>query len=181
MPKRYGVEQTVIRPSRGRTLNVPVILAGIILGMSLLPASAQTEKKYQDWIYRCEPAQGDVPERCFIVQTIKDTESHRDLAQMARGYVPDQSDPVAIISLPLGIYLPPGIGLKVDEGEPVRVPVEVCDGGGCRTGITLKDPLRSSMKKGVTALILVQDGSRQPAGLPISLKGFTAALNALQP
>ena len=52
MPKRYGVEQTVIRPSRGRTLNVPVILAGIILGMSLLPASAQTEKKYQDRIYR---------------------------------------------------------------------------------------------------------------------------------
>jgi len=181
MPKRYGVDQTVIRPPRARTRSLLGILTGLVLGMSLLPASAQTEKKYQDWIYRCEPAQDDVPERCFIVQTIKDTESDRDLAQMAIGYVPDQTDPVAIISLPLGIYLPPGIGLKVDEGEPVRVPVEVCDGGGCRTGITLKDPLRASMKKGVTALILVQDGSRQSAGLPISLKGFTAALNALQP
>ena len=181
MPKRFGVKQPLFRPSHERTRSVLAILAGTVLALSLFPASAQTEKKFQDWIYRCEPAQGDVPERCFIVQTIKDTESDRDLAQMAIGYVPDQPDPVAIISLPLGIYLPPGIGLKVDEGEPVRVPVEICDGGGCRTGITLKDPLRASMKKGVTALILVQDGSRQPAGLPISLKGFTAALNSLQP
>jgi invasion protein IalB len=180
MPTWFGAEHQLVRKSRHSARVVLTAMASLVIGLSVLPAWAQTEEQYKDWTYRCDPAEGDLPERCFIVQTVKDPESGQDLAQMAIGFVPDQPDPVAIISLPLGIYLPPGVGLKVDENEPIRVPVEICDRGGCRTGITLKDPLRSSMKKGVTARILVQDGSRQPAGLPISLSGFTAALAALE-
>ncbi len=81
------------------------------------------------------------PERCFIVQDIALKESGQRLLQVAVGYPDEGTRPIAIVTVPLGILLPAGVGLAVDDAEGVRFPVQYCIALGCRSQIALDERL----------------------------------------
>jgi invasion protein IalB len=142
--------------------------------------AAKEGEVFKDWKTRCERSPDGSQEVCHIAQLIKDPESKRDMAQVAVGYFPASEDPVAIVTLPLGVHLPSGLQLQVDEGEKIRVPIEVCQPGGCQAGVNLKSPLKEAMLKGVTLKLTIHDPAGNAATLPVSLSGFTAGLGSLR-
>jgi len=108
-------------------------------------------------------------------------EGNRHLLRLEMGYVPDKKDQlVAIITVPLGIALPPGVLLKIDEGKELRLPVEHCIPQGCRILFPVDQDLLGILKAGKQATVTVQNMSHQPVGIPVSLSGFTAAFNSLR-
>lgn len=117
---------------------------------------------------------------CQIVQTLTEKSSDRPVLQVAIGYLPDTTKPVAAILLPLGIWLPPGVALQVDDGKTGRVPLDTCDPGGCRAGVELDDEFLALMKAGKELNVTFGGRNRKGITVPVSLQGFTAALDSLK-
>jgi invasion protein IalB len=141
-------------------------------------------KVFENWTLKCESAKEPqapaTANQCFIFQNLVLKEGGQRVMHIAIGYLPDNTEPVALLTLPLGISLPPGAALTVDTGEPVRFPIERCEPSGCRAGIKIDAKLLERLQKGNKAEVTFHDGSRRPIKVPLSLKGITAGLAALR-
>jgi len=139
-------------------------------------------RQFQDWVVRCGQPTGGAQEACEMVQQRLDEKGQTVLA-IAVGKVPNTNDPGMLIILPLGIWLRPGVVLKVDGGEEVPVPVERCERRGCQVELLLEPNVLTLLKGGTEANVLFQiyDENGQPkvVGVPFSLLGFTAALTEI--
>ena len=129
---------------------------------------------------RCgRPAEG-AQQACEMVQQRLDEQGQTVLA-IAVGKVPNTDDPGMLIILPLGIWLPPGVVLRVDGGEEVPARIERCERRGCQVELLLEPKVLTLLRSGREANVLFQiyDENGQPkvVGVPFSLLGFTAALN----
>ena len=82
--------------------------------------------------------------------------------------------------LPLGVSLPGGVSITVDDGQPVRLRYERCDGAGCVAPLALGQELIAALKGGRWARVAFFDPSGQEISVPVSLLGFTAGFNALR-
>jgi invasion protein IalB len=132
----------------------------------------------QDWTLRCQlPQPGQ--EICEMRQRIVDEDGNRVVLAVV-GRLPNIDVPGLLLMLPLGISLPPGTYLKIDQGEERRVPVERCESQGCRIELLLDNDLLPRLKAGSRATlgfhIYDGQGQRPRVDVPISLIGFSAAL-----
>src|SRR5919106_2941691 len=145
------------------------------------PGLEVTERKFQDWLLRCGRSQQG-PEVCELQQQQTDSEG-RTVMAVAVGTVPGSSDLGLLIILPLGILLPPGVSLAIDGGAEVPLRVERCERQGCRIEMLLEPALLNRLKAGREAKGFFEaydpEGELTRLGVPISLLGFTAALNEL--
>jgi invasion protein IalB len=136
-------------------------------------------RQFQDWTVRCgQPATGG-PEACEMVQQRQDDQGQIVLF-VAVGKLPNTDNPGMLIILPLGIELPPGAALKVDQGEEAPAQIRRCVRAGCEVELLLEPDILTRLKSGTEANILFQivdEQGRRTVGVPFSLLGFTAALN----
>jgi invasion protein IalB len=142
------------------------------------PAHGQT---FKNWTARCELAPGATAERCFIFQNLVLKESGKRLVHVAVGYLAANGQAAAVVTLPLGISLPPGATISVDGGDPVDMVIERCDTNGCIGALALGDRLIAELKRGREAHIGFHDGTRRRIAVPVSLLGFTAGFDSLDP
>jgi invasion protein IalB len=137
-------------------------------------------RQFQDWAVRCGRVAEGAAEACEMVQQRLDEQGQTVLA-VAVGKVPNSENPGMLIILPLGIWLPPGVVLRVDGGEEISARVERCERRGCQVELLLEPNALAVLKSGREANVLFQiyDENGQPkvVGVPFSLLGFTAALN----
>jgi invasion protein IalB len=159
-----------------------VLFTAMLASPGLAGAESETGVKYEDWTRRCEKVGDTEKEICHISQNLVLRESSQRLLNMAVGYLkPDTAENVrAVITLPLGIYLAPGISVRIDKGKTRQFPIERCNKNGCIVVFTMSPELVAAMKGGLQALITFHDAKRQAIGVPVSLKGFTAGLNSLR-
>jgi invasion protein IalB len=140
-----------------------------------------TERQFQDWILRCGRSQQG-PEICEMQQEQTDDDG-KPIMAVAVGTVPGTSDLGLLVMLPLGILLPPGVTLQVDGGAETPLEVQLCDRRGCRIEKLVEPELLNRLKTGREATVsfeaLDPQGRARRLGVPISLLGFTAALNEL--
>jgi invasion protein IalB len=140
----------------------------------------EASKVFKDWRVQCQKSE-EGKELCFVFQDVMLKEGNRHLLRLEMGYVPDKKDQlVAIITVPLGIALPPGVLLKIDEGKELRLPVEHCIPQGCRVLFPVDQDLLGALKAGNQAMVTVHNMGHQPVQIPVSLSGFTAAFNSLK-
>lgn len=142
------------------------------------PAPPVTQQ-FQDWMVRCTGPEGDPARACEMVQQRFDGEG-RPVLTVAVGEVPGSPSPGMVLILPLGIALPPGVALIIDGGAELPMRVERCEPRGCLVELLLEPDLLARLKAGRKATALVhayrEDGLHR-VGLPLSLLGFTAALD----
>lgn len=170
-----------IRPVRRFALG---LLAAVACLAPIDPASAAAKdgETFGDWRVRCQSApEGAASPPCFIFQTVVETDKEQEIMRFLVAYPPGQASPRAIIILPLGIALQAGIELSIDGGAAKRSPFISCFQDGCQSHIALDDTVLGGFKrglKGTVAFRTLPDG--RGVKLPISLKGFTAALKSLR-
>ena len=70
--------------------------------------------------------------------------------------------------------------LVVDEAEPARLPFQFCEPNGCLAPWAMTEAEIGKLKAGQKLVVIVHDRNGKRFGLPVSLKGFTAALSKLQ-
>jgi invasion protein IalB len=138
-----------------------------------------TERQFKDWTVRCGRQNEQGPEVCGMEQQTTDKEGRTVMAVFV-GKVPNSSDPGLLIMVPLGVLLPAGVMLQIDSGAEMPLQVNRCERQGCRIELLLKPDLLARLKSGSQAKVLFEvfdpQGERRRLGIPISLLGFTAAL-----
>ncbi|MCP4041992.1 MAG: invasion associated locus B family protein [Gammaproteobacteria bacterium] len=142
--------------------------------------AVESGQRFNDWQVQCQENPETKQEHCFISQNLVLKEGSRQLLHVAVGFTPQQTDPVAIFTVPLGISLPPGITLSVDKSEPARLQLQHCIPKGCKALFRLDKQWLASFKAGSQALVTFHDVKRRPIGIPLSLSGFTAGIKALE-
>lgn len=158
----------------------------VALGLfAATPLSAQEQSTLRevhgDWEVRCTGGGTN----CFMTQTYLNEQGAPVVVfsvKSAGGLTDNNGAPVAALGevvVPFGVFLPGGLGLRVDSGEGRRAPYETCDGPGCRTILPVSDDTLRSLKLGGVAYVTVMRDPERAVDFPISLRGFTAAFDSL--
>lgn len=177
-----GDRMPIVRKHRGPPSAFMTVRLWAALAVAFAPGALALNdgERFQDWTARCEKPDDKRPQRCFIFQVIKDKKSDQPLLQMAVGYLPENNQPAAIYTVPLGVALIKGISIKIDNQELGRVAYETCIQGGCIAGFLLTPERLEAFKRGSKSQLTLYDATGKAIDLEISLKGFTAGLNALR-
>lgn len=167
-------------PANVRPLAALAALLYFLTSLAPVHAISAREKDFQDWRLRCEREKDEDPERCFIMQIAKTEKGKREVLRIGVRYPEPDKPAMVFLTLPLGVYLPTGLLLQIDDGETLRIPVEICLPNGCHTRMALEKALLQKLKAGQQAKLAFRDSRQQQINVPVSLAGFTAAFAALQ-
>lgn len=182
-PLRQG--QTVPFLARLDRFRQAAALSGLFLLMvafSAGPAAAQgmVRKTFDDWQLRCETPAGAKAEQCALVQYLA-AEDRPNLTLVVivlktadnRGYL------LRVVA-PLGVLLPSGLGLKIDQTDIGRAGFVRCLTTGCVAEVVMDNGLIQQFKNGTKATFIVFQTPEEGVGIPLSMKGFAAGFDSLK-
>ncbi len=153
----------------------------LALATGLLAAGTQAAEPSPApaWVVSCVSASRAAPADCKIEQRLVAQETGQSLSLAVVSVPGATRKPVLQFLLPTGLSLPEGVTLKIDDGKPVAVPLQFCDGSGCLASLPLTPALVDSLQKGKTLTVqAVAGGSRQPYAFNHVLTDFAAAWGA---
>jgi invasion protein IalB len=73
---------------------------------------------------------------------------------------------------PLGVLLPSGLGLKIDQADVGRAGFVRCLPNGCIAEVVMDDALIAKLRTGKTATFIIFQTPEEGIGFPMSLAGF---------
>lgn len=135
--------------------------------------------QYGDWQYVCKPPPpGAKNEVCALVQSVT-AEDRKNVGLTIYFQKFSNGTQVLRVFAPVGVLLPPGIGLKVDGVDIGHAPFLRCHTFACYAQVTVEDKLIEQLKTGKTAIFIIFQTEEAGIGIPISLAGFGEGLAAL--
>ena len=132
-----------------------------------------------DWQVRCDTPAGAQAEQCVLMQFV--TAEDRDNVGLTVIILKtaDKKARIMRILAPLGVLLPSGLGLKIDNADMGRAGFVRCLPNGCVAEVILEDKLLTALKGGQTATFIIFQTPEEGIGIPISLNGFGPGYDAL--
>lgn len=165
---------------------LPAVLLVALVMLPVAPALTQgleggtVKAQHGDWQIVCKaPPPGAKNEICAIVQSV--TAEDRNNVGLTV-YFQKFSDGRRVLRVfaPLGVLLPPGLGLKIDNKDVGHAPFVRCNTFACYAQVVVEDPLVEQLKSGKSAVFIIFQSEEAGIGIPISLAGFGQALNSLR-
>jgi len=157
-------------------------------------AQGTLKGKFGDWQHRCDKAGANGFEQCILIQNVLDQSDLNLVVVVVR--VEDalataearKKDPAAAavrrpilrVIAPLGILLPRGLGLKIDDREIGATDFVRCLESGCVAEVDLDNTLIQALSKGKLAVFAVFLAPEEGRGLPVNLEGFAQGFAQLQ-
>ena len=165
----------------GRAIRLGLSFAALFLASAAVPAHAQgvVKGKYGDWEMRCETPPGASREQCALIQSIAaDDRPNVNLVVIVLKTADGKSRLLRVVA-PLGVLLPSGLGLKVDESDIGRAGFVRCLPTGCIAEVTMEDKLIDQLGKGKTATFIIFQTPEEGIGIPLALSGFKDGFDKL--
>ena len=144
----------------------------LLCGLALPAAAEDVKKTLGDWQLVCED------DSCRIRQGLANPEQPGVVYGSELQFAADGSQLVLTLSFPLGIYLPPGIGLSAGE-QKREAPVAVCLPEGCKAIILVDDELSVALNGEESYSVRVYITEERPAEVEFSLTGYRFAYDEL--
>jgi invasion protein IalB len=132
------------------------------------------------WIARCTSASRDAPLECAIEQNAVLTKTGQTIVLINIRIAPDTRTPVALLQLPLGLNLPVGAKLQVDEGKTVDLQIQTCENRGCYASTPIAPDLLASLKSGKQLKVSFQNMAKETIAIPMPLGDFAAAYDKIK-
>ena len=88
--------------------------------------------------------------------------------------------PVALVQLPLGLNLPVGAKLQVDDGKSVDLQFQTCENRGCYASTPIAPELLTAMKSGKQLKVAFQNLAKETVTIPMPLADFAAAYDKIK-
>jgi invasion protein IalB len=147
-------------------------LAGLISGADFAAAQGTPRGKFGDWEMRCETPAGAAREQCAIIQSVAaDDKPNVNLVVIVLRTADGKSRLLRVIA-PLGVLLPAGLGLKIDETDVGRAGFVRCLPSGCVAEVVMDDKLVEQMTAGQSATFIIFNTPEEGIGIPLALAGF---------
>ncbi len=137
-------------------------------------------KKFDDWVVACGIPKDQTKKVCQAVQILTNKEDGKRVMQIMVGYPDGSKDPVAVFVLPLGYLLQAGGKFDLDGKEMGVLGAERCVQTGCIVPLGLDAEMLAKFKAGTAGKITITIAKDRTVDLPVSLKGFSAALGELK-
>jgi len=143
------------------------------------PGEPPIKDTHGDWQTRCDKPAGAQNEQCVLMQFV--TAEDRDNVGLTVIVLKtaDKKAKIMRILAPLGVLLPSGLGLKIDETDMGRAGFVRCLPNGCVAEVILEDKLLKSLEGGKTATFIIFQTPEEGIGIPISLAGFQPGFDSL--
>jgi invasion protein IalB len=164
-------------------------LLGICAGLALFAgpgawaaeANAQgaIRDKHGDWVTRCETPPGAAHEQCAIVLSVVDQERPNLVLAVIVLNTADRKARLMRVIAPLGVLLPPGVGLRIDDADVGRLSFLQCLPNGCVAQLAMDESLLNKLKSGKTATLGIFQTPEQGVGVQAPLAGFKEAYEQL--
>lgn len=161
------------------------------------PAPQARVQKFDDWYYRCVDSKandGSVISNCEVAQiaTVKQADKDVNILTLAiarvpaasaaaqKGAKPAAGDVVLTTLVPLNMYLPAGLSIDAGDKPIVQLAYRNCTEAGCWAQQKMDAKMIAALAKAADGVGHVQMMSGQKVNIKFSLKGLSAALDALQ-
>ncbi len=145
-------------------------------------APAATPPPQPGWAARCTSAGREAPLECVIEQNLVLTVNKTSqLLVVVAIHVPSNTHtPEALIQLPLGLNLPLGVKLQIDEGKTVDLPIQTCENRGCYASTQIAPDVLAALRSGKQLKISVQNMAKENLTIPVPLGDFAAAYDKIK-
>ena len=149
------------------------VCLSLILFLSA-PASAQGVVKsvHGDWQIRCDTPPGSQSDQCALIQSVTAEDRPNVGLTVIVLKTADQKSRLLRVLAPLGVLLPSGLGLKIDQADIGRAGFVRCLPNGCVAEVVMDDTLIGKLRTGQTATFIIFQTPEEGIGIPVSLKGF---------
>src|SRR6516165_3963971 len=135
-------------------------------------AQAAVKSVHNDWQVRCDTPPGAQGEQCALIQSV----TAEDRANVGLTVIvlktADQKSRLMRVVAPVGVLLPSGLGLKIDQADVGRAGFVRCLPNGCVAEVVMDDNLIKQLRSGQTATFIIFQTPEEGIGFPMSLKGF---------
>ncbi len=168
--------RTITPPAQGETTDVPKAVVAVAPAAQGEPPVRST---HGDWQVRCDTPAGAQSEQCVLMQFV--TAEDRDNVGLTVIVLKtaDKKAKIMRILAPLGVLLPSGLGLKIDDTDMGRAGFVRCLPNGCVAEVILEDKLLQKLESGKTATFIIFQTPEEGIGIPISLNGFAPGFDNL--
>ena len=153
-------------------------------GIAALPSAALAQgavkSVHGDWQIRCETPPGAQNEQCALFQSVVAEDRANVGITVLVLKTADQKSRLMRVQAPLGVLLPAGLGLKIDQVDVGRAGFVRCLPRGCYAEVVMEDTLVSKLRTGQTATFFIFQTPEEGIGFPMGLKGFGDGYDKLQ-
>ena len=152
----------------------PMALTALLALASADRAFAQGAVKsvHKDWQIRCDTPPGAKTEQCALLQSV----TAEDRANVGLTVIvlktADQKSRLMRVVAPLGVLLPSGLGLKLDNQDVGRAGFVRCLPNGCVAEVVMDDKLLGQLRTAKTATFIIFETPEEGIGFPLSLNGL---------
>jgi invasion protein IalB len=156
------------------SLAFAVAMSATLLAVSSERTLAQGAVKsvHKDWQIRCDTPPGAKAEQCALIQSV----TAEDRANIGLTVIvlktADQKSKLMRVVAPLGVLLPSGLGLKIDNADVGRAGFVRCLPNGCIAEVVMDDDLIKKLRTGKTSTFIIFQTPEEGIGFPMSLTGF---------
>jgi invasion protein IalB len=156
-----------------RTRRGAQALAALVFAFTV-PALAQgvVRSSHDDWQIRCDTPPGAQSEQCALIQSVTAEDRPNVGLTVIVLKTADQRARLMRVLAPLGVLLPSGLGLKIDNVDIGSAGFVRCLPNGCVAEVVMDDRLVGQLKSGQMAMFVIRQTPEEGIGIPISLKGF---------
>jgi invasion protein IalB len=183
-----------------------VAIVGLAIGALLTPVSAQTpsapplasteplqpldlappaetrqppEPDMPEWVVTCAPGSDPAKTTCQMTQVLFAEQSGQPIVSAVIRRQAEDRRMGMLLTLPHGLYFPPGLTITIDHGEATNVAIQTSDQNGAYAALPLSDELITAMKLGKSLNVAMRFADGRDMVVPLTLSGFTAALEKL--
>lgn len=141
--------------------------------------SSQVRSVHGEWQLRCGQPPGSSVEKCGLVQSVKAEDRPNVALTVVFLKSADGKTRLLRVVAPLGVLLPTGLGLKIDNVDVGHASFLKCGPAGCVAEVVVNDELIEKLKTGSNAVFIIFQTPEFGIGVPISLAGFSDGITQL--
>jgi invasion protein IalB len=171
------------RPLRAASGLIWGVAIGALLTAGLpsvrAPAQGVVKSVFGDWQIRCDTPPGAQNEQCALIQSVTAEDRPNVGLTVIVLKTADQKNRLMRVLAPLGVLLPSGLGLKINQNDIGRAGFVRCLPNGCVAEVIMDDNLVKQLRGGQTATFIIFQTPEEGIGIPVSLKGFGDGLDKL--
>ena len=158
---------------------VALLLAGLAGASGPAAAQGVVKSVHADWQIRCDTPPGAQGEQCALIQSVTaEDRANVGLTVIVLKTADNKSRLMRVVA-PMGVLLPSGLGLKIDQADVGRAGFVRCLPNGCVAEVVMDATLIGQMRVGKTATFIIFQTPEEGIGFQMSLKGFGEGFDKL--
>jgi invasion protein IalB len=144
------------------------------------PTPATAAAPQPGWAARCTSPSREAPLECAMEQTAVLSKTGQLIVLVNIRVPSDTHTPVVLVQLPLGLNLPAGAKLQVDDGKVTELQMQTCEARGCYASSPVAPELLAALKSGKQLKVSFQNLGKETITIPMPLAEFAAAYDKIK-